>query len=121
MLAIDLAGGMSWESAVPSDRTVTEVVRERLGGLHPAKAAVVSVDSADVVRRSHAGAWADAGNLAAAPTVRRRLKPVDRPAQRRPAIGQAPTARSGLWASTVGLFAEREAAPASPAEAPTGS
>ena len=65
MLTIGLLGGMSWESTVPYYRTVNEVVRSRLGGLHSAKVALVSVDFAEVERLQHAGAWTDAGALLA--------------------------------------------------------
>jgi hypothetical protein len=38
MKTIGLIGGMGWESTVPYYRTINETVRERLGGLHSAKA-----------------------------------------------------------------------------------
>ena len=66
MQTIGLLGGMSWESTVPYYRTVNEVVRARLGGLHSAKVALVSVDFAEVERLQHAGDWAAAGALLAA-------------------------------------------------------
>ena len=66
MFTIGLLGGMSWESTVPYYRTVNEVVRARLGGLHSAKVALVSVDFAEVERLQHAGDWAAAGELLAA-------------------------------------------------------
>ncbi len=65
MLTIGLLGGMSWESTVPYYRTVNEVVKARLGGLHSAKVALVSVDFAEVERLQHAGDWDAAGEMLA--------------------------------------------------------
>jgi aspartate racemase len=63
---IGLLGGMSWESTVPYYRTVNEVVKARLGGLHSAKVVLVSVDFAVVERLQHTGDWDAAGDLLAA-------------------------------------------------------
>jgi aspartate racemase len=65
MLTIGLLGGMSWESTVPYYRTVNEVVKARLGGLHSAKVVLLSVDFAEVERLQHAGDWDVAGDLLA--------------------------------------------------------
>ena len=65
MLTIGLLGGMSWESTVPYYRTVNEVVKARLGGLHSAKVVLLSVDFAEVERLQHAGEWEAAGELLA--------------------------------------------------------
>ena len=65
VLTIGLLGGMSWESTVPYYRTVNEVVKARLGGLHSAKVALLSVDFAEIERLQHAGDWAAAGELLA--------------------------------------------------------
>ena len=65
MLTIGLLGGMSWESTVPYYRPVNEVVKARLGGLHSAKVALLSVDFAEVERLQHAGEWDEAGELLA--------------------------------------------------------
>ncbi|MBW6457337.1 MAG: amino acid racemase [Trueperaceae bacterium] len=56
---------MSWASTVPYYRTVNEVVRARLGGLHSAKVVLLSVDFAEVERLQHAGEWDAAGELLA--------------------------------------------------------
>ncbi|MEM9400901.1 MAG: aspartate/glutamate racemase family protein [Pseudomonadota bacterium] len=48
MKTIGLLGGMSWESTAPYYRLINEDVRRRLGGLHSAKIAMVSVDFHDV-------------------------------------------------------------------------
>jgi aspartate racemase len=65
VLTIGLLGGMSWESTVPYYRTVNEVVKARLGGLHSAKVVLLSVDFAEVERLQHAGDWDAAGELLA--------------------------------------------------------
>jgi len=62
---IGLLGGMSFESTIPYYRIVNETVRERLGGLHSAKVAMVSVDFHDVERMQTAGEWSAAGALLA--------------------------------------------------------
>jgi aspartate racemase len=65
MKTIGLIGGMSWESTVPYYRTVNEVVKQRLGGLHSARVVLYSVDFHDVERLQHGGDWAAAGELLA--------------------------------------------------------
>ena len=65
MRTIGLLGGMSFESTVPYYRIVNETVRERLGGLHSAKIAMVSVDFHDVERMQAAGDWTSAGRFLA--------------------------------------------------------
>ena len=65
MRTIGLLGGMSFESTVPYYRIVNETVRERLGGLHSARIAMVSVDFHDVERMQTAGDWAAAGDFLA--------------------------------------------------------
>ena len=61
MRTIGLLGGMSFESTIPYYRIVNETVRERLGGLHSAKVAMISVDFHDVERMQTAGEWSAAG------------------------------------------------------------
>ena len=65
MRTIGLLGGMSFESTIPYYRIVNETVRERLGGLHSAKIAMLSVDFHDVERMQAAGDWTAAGALLA--------------------------------------------------------
>ena len=65
MRTIGLLGGMSFESTIPYYRIVNETIRERLGGLHSAKVAMVSVDFHDVERMQVAGDWTAAGALLA--------------------------------------------------------
>ncbi len=48
MKTIGLLGGMSWESTALYYRLINEGVRQRLGGLHSAKIAMVSVDFHDI-------------------------------------------------------------------------
>ena len=66
MKTIGLIGGMSWESTVPYYRIVNEAVRERLGGLHSARAILYSVDFAELEPRMRAGRWDEIGAALAA-------------------------------------------------------
>ena len=61
MRTIGLLGGMSWESTALYYRWINEGVRDRLGGLHSARIAMVSVDFAEIERMQAAGAWDEAG------------------------------------------------------------
>ncbi len=54
---IGLLGGMSWESTVGYYRAINQGVKQRLGGLHSARIALVSVDFADIETRQHMGDW----------------------------------------------------------------
>lgn len=65
MKTIGLLGGMSWESTAEYYRTVNELVRKQLGGLHSAKCVVYSVDFAEVERLQVEGRWQEAGTLLA--------------------------------------------------------
>lgn len=65
MKTIGLIGGMSWESTVPYYRHINETVRARLGGLHSARAVLVSVDFHDIEQLQRAGDWDAAGRLLA--------------------------------------------------------
>lgn len=57
MKTIGLLGGMSWESTVGYYRAINQGVKQRLGGLHSARIAMVSVDFADIETRQHKGDW----------------------------------------------------------------
>lgn len=57
MKTIGLLGGMSWESTVGYYRVINEGVKEKLGGLHSAKIAMVSVDFEPIEKLQHAGDW----------------------------------------------------------------
>ena len=58
MKTIGLLGGMSWESTTLYYRLINETTRDRLGGLHSAPIAMVSVDFAPIEELQHAGDWA---------------------------------------------------------------
>ena len=61
MKTIGLLGGMSWESSVLYYQWINEMVRERLGGLHSAQIAMVSVDFQGIEDLQHKGKWHQAG------------------------------------------------------------
>jgi aspartate racemase len=56
-LTIGLIGGMSWESTARYYRAINQSVRTKLGGLHSAKIAMVSVDFAEIEQLQHSGDW----------------------------------------------------------------
>jgi aspartate racemase len=58
MKTIGLLGGMSWESTELYYRHINEGIKARLGGLHSAKIALVSVDFHEIEQRQHSGDWA---------------------------------------------------------------
>ncbi len=66
MRTIGLLGGMSWESTALYYRRINEAVRDRLGGLHSARIAMVSVDFAEIEAMQAAGDWGAAGQALAA-------------------------------------------------------
>ena len=57
MKTIGLLGGMSWESTELYYRAINEAVKQRLGGLHSASIAMVSVDFEPLEQLQHAGEW----------------------------------------------------------------
>jgi len=61
-----LLGGMSWESTALYYRLLNEGVRSRLGGLHSARIAMVSVDFQIIEALQASGDWQQAGALLAA-------------------------------------------------------
>lgn len=65
MKTIGLLGGMSWESTAHYYQLINEGVKHRLGGLHSAKIALVSVDFAPIASLQKQGDWATAGELLA--------------------------------------------------------
>ncbi|RBP52837.1 aspartate/glutamate racemase family protein [Arenicella xantha] len=69
MRTIGLLGGMSWESTVTYYREINRGVKQRLGGLHSAKLAMVSVDFAEIERMQHAGDWAGTAELLSAAAI----------------------------------------------------
>ncbi len=62
MKTIGLLGGMSWESTVLYYRLINEGVKAKLGGLHSAKIAMVSVNFHEIEQLQHQGNWDEAGN-----------------------------------------------------------
>ena len=62
---IGLLGGMSWESTELYYRWINEEVKRRLGGLHSARIAMVSVDFQEIETLQHAGDWDQAGEMLA--------------------------------------------------------
>ncbi|MFD8703797.1 aspartate/glutamate racemase family protein [Kitasatospora sp. NPDC059648] len=65
MKTLGLIGGMSWESTAQYYRTLNELTRDRLGGLHSARLVLHSVDFADIERLQTAGRWEEAGAVLA--------------------------------------------------------
>ena len=61
MKTIGLLGGMSWESTALYYRWINELVKERLGGLHSARIAMVCVDFQEIETLQHQGKWEEAG------------------------------------------------------------
>lgn len=65
MKTIGLLGGMSWESTTLYYQLINQSIKRRLGGLHSARVALVSVDFHDVETLQHQGRWDEAGELLA--------------------------------------------------------
>lgn len=57
MKTIGLLGGMSWESTELYYRLINQGVKARLGGLHSAQIAMVSVDFHQIEQRQHGADW----------------------------------------------------------------
>ena len=65
MKNIGMLGGMSWESTLEYYRIINRTVRDRLGPLHSAKIALVSVEFAEIEELQRGGRWDEAGTLLA--------------------------------------------------------
>jgi aspartate racemase len=65
MKTIGLLGGMSWESTALYYQLINEEVKRRLGGLHSAKIALVSVDFQEIEDLQHKNKWQEAGEILA--------------------------------------------------------
>jgi aspartate racemase len=63
MRTIGLLGGMSWESTALYYRKINECVKQKLGGLHSAKIAMVSVDFHEIEVLQHENKWEEAGEV----------------------------------------------------------
>jgi aspartate racemase len=61
MKTVGLIGGMSWESTALYYQQINEGIRERLGGLHSARIAMVSIDFEPMERLQRENRWEDAG------------------------------------------------------------
>jgi len=65
MKTIGLLGGMSWESTELYYRLINEGVKARLGGLHSARIALVSVDFQEIEAMQRQEDWEGAGHILA--------------------------------------------------------
>ena len=65
MKTIGLLGGMSWESTELYYRWINEQIKTKLGGLHSAKIAMVSVDFQEIEALQHKNEWQKAGQILA--------------------------------------------------------
>lgn len=63
MKTIGLLGGMSWESTGLYYRWINEGVKKKLGRLHSARIAMVSVDFQEIETLQHHGQWKLAGEV----------------------------------------------------------
>ena len=57
MKTVGLLGGMSWESTVGYYKAINQGVKNKLGGLHSAQIAMVSVDFDPIEKLQHQGDW----------------------------------------------------------------
>lgn len=57
MKTIGMIGGMSWESTVTYYKTVNEIVKQEMGGLHSAKVLLYSVDFSEIEECQAKGDW----------------------------------------------------------------
>ena len=65
MKTIGLLGGMSWESTELYYRLINQGVKARLGKLHSARIAMVSVDFQEIEEMQRSGEWERAGRVLA--------------------------------------------------------
>ena len=63
MKRLGLLGGMSWESSIEYERTINELVRERVGGLASADLLIRSFNFADIETLQRDGRWDDAAHM----------------------------------------------------------
>lgn len=62
MKMIGLLGGMSWESSLEYYRSINQLVKARLGGLHSARCLLYSVDFDEIESYQSQGNWDRAGD-----------------------------------------------------------
>lgn len=65
MKTVGLLGGMSWESTALYYRWLNEGIKKKLGGLHSARIAMVSVDFQEIEELQHGSQWERAGAVLA--------------------------------------------------------
>jgi aspartate racemase len=65
MKCLGLLGGMSWESSIEYERTINELVRERVGGLASADLIIRSFNFSDIEALQVSGRWDEAGKVLA--------------------------------------------------------
>ncbi|HKJ27186.1 MAG TPA: aspartate/glutamate racemase family protein [Anaerolineales bacterium] len=63
MKTIGLLGGMSWESTALYYRSINEMVKRKLGKLHSARIAMVSVDFQEIEELQVNGEWEQSGEI----------------------------------------------------------
>lgn len=63
MKTLGLLGGMSWESSVEYERTINQLVRERLGGVASADLIIRSFNFAEIQSLQAAGRWDAAAEI----------------------------------------------------------
>ena len=63
MKIIGLLGGMSWESTLEYYKMINEGIKERLGGLHSAKIAMISIDFEPIEKLQHQGRWGEMAKM----------------------------------------------------------
>ncbi len=63
MKTIGLLGGMSWESTLEYYKMINEGIKEKVGGLHSAKIAMVSVDFEPIEKLQHQGRWGEMATM----------------------------------------------------------
>ena len=57
MKTVGLIGGMSWESTIPYYKTINELIKEKLGGLHSAQIILYSVEFDEIEKCQSSGQW----------------------------------------------------------------
>jgi aspartate racemase len=63
MKTIGLLGGMSWESSSLYYSWINKKIRQKLGGLHSARIAMVSVDFQEIEDLQHKNKWKESGEV----------------------------------------------------------
>jgi len=63
MKTIGLLGGMSWESTALYYQWINELVKEKRGGLHSARIAMISVDFQEIEELQHKNQWEESGEI----------------------------------------------------------